>query len=220
MKLTLFLFVIALVAFTFALLKRAIATHQSERRARRPRIGNINRTFFRQHMRKVYLMPLLVERFAAWLGLSREPSGGIQFANVGEGTHEKGHKTYLADAATTSRYLIYEQGSTADNCKLALGTNEPLGVSDDQPLTNYLDEGIAIKLFGATVGTTRMISDGTVTNGSRVALLKDGTGRVTVPGGGAGNFRVVGKAIIPSDANITAGEPIEVIPFQPVLTAY
>jgi len=219
MKLSLFIF-IALVAVALVQIVWAFAKSKNTTLARRPKIGNINRAFFRRHMRKVYLAPLLVERFAAWLGFVREPVGSVQFANVGEGTHQHGIKSYIADAATNSRYLVYEQGSTADNVIVASGVNEPLGVSDDMADAAVLDVAIGIKLLGAGIGTTRMISDGTVTNGKRVAVLKDGTGRVTVPGNGAGNFWVVGKAVIPTDANIAAGDPFEVIPFQPVLTTY
>ncbi len=219
MKLSLFIFV-ALVAVALAQIVWAFVKSKNTSPVRRAKIGNINRTFFRRHMRKVYLAPLFVEKFAAWLGIVREPVGTVQFANSGEGTHQHGIKSYVPDAATAARYLIYEQGSTADNCVVAAGVNEPLGPSDDLADSAALDLAIAIKLLGATVGTTRMVSDGTVTNGKRVAVLKDGTGRVTVPAGGAGNFWVVGKAVIPTDANIAAGDPFEVIPFQPVLTAY
>ena len=144
----------------------------------------------------------------------------VQFANTGEGVHEHGIKSYTADAATATRYLVYEQGSTADNCVVASGTNEPLGPSDDLADTNALDVQIGIKLLGAYKGTTRMISDGTVTNGKRVAVLKDGTGRVTCPAPSAGTFWVVGKAVIPTDANIVAGDTFEVIPFPPLSVAY
>ena len=164
--------------------------------------------------RFLILLPLLFGRY-------RQPlAGGVQFANSGEGTHREGIKSYTPDAATTARYLCYEQGSTADNCRLAAGVNEPLGFSDDLADANALDLQIAIKLISAFTGTTRGISDGTVTNGVRVCVSKDGTGRLTVPGSGAGTFWVVGKAIIPTDANIAAGDAFEVIPLGPQQVTY
>ncbi len=219
MKLNLFILV-AFIAVALALIVWAFAKSQNTNPHRRQKIGNINRSFFRRHMRKVYLAPLFVEKFAAWLGLVREPVGSVQFANVGEGVHEHGIKSYIPDAATASRYYLYQVGSTADNVAVAAGTNEPLGPSDDLADSAALDLAIGIKLLGAYKGTTRMISDGTVTNGARVCASKANPGQITVPGGGAGTFWVVGKAIVPTDANIAAGDPVEVIPFQPVQVAY
>ena len=171
MKLNLFILV-AFIAVALALIVWAFAKSQNTNPHRRQKIGNINRAFFRRHMRKVYLAPLFVEKFAAWLGLVREPVGSVQFANVGEGVHEHGIKSYIPDAATASRYYLYQVGSTADNVAVAAGTNEPLGPSDDLADSAALDLAIGIKLLGAYKGTTRMISDGTVTNGARVCASK------------------------------------------------
>ena len=217
--------IVALVAAVVALCAWASAKIQNAP-TRRPKIGNANRKFFRRHVRKVWLAPLFIERFFAWLGFVPTPrgtvqlTGNIQFANSGEGTHEHGIKSYIPDAATNSRYLLYQVGSTADNVAVAAGVNEPLGPSDDLADSSVLDVAIAIKLLGAFKGTTRMISDGTVTNGARVCASKANPGQITVPGVGAGNFWVVGKAVVPTDSNIAAGDAVEVIPFQPVLTAY
>ena len=82
MKLSLFIFV-ALVAVALAQIVWAFVKSKNTSPVRRAKIGNINRTFFRRHMRKVYLAPLFVEKFAAWLGIVREPVGTVQFANSG-----------------------------------------------------------------------------------------------------------------------------------------
>lgn len=170
-----------------------------------------------RRMRRMFqLLPLL---FTGWGRAMR--TGDRCFANIGEGTHEHGLKSYIPDAGTNSRYLLYEIGSVADNCRVAAGVNEPLGPSDDQADANNLDLPIAIKLLGAVKGTLRMTTDGTCVNGGRVAVKLDGSGYVTdITAAAAGHtYWVVGKAIIPTDAVVVAGDPIEVVPFTPYTVA-
>ncbi len=174
-----------------------------------------------QLWRKRHLIPLLWHRTFN----IQHPTSNIQFCNVGEGTHEHGRKSYLPVAATTVRYLFYEQGATTnDYCQLAQGVNEPLGPSDDLADANALDVAISLKLLGAFVGTTRAVSDGTVTNGARICVAADGTGRATVPQAGAGNRWLVGKAVVPGDDDaggpVAAGDTFEFIPCFPVQKTY
>jgi hypothetical protein len=142
------------------------------------------------------------------------------FANIGEGSHGYGVKSYIPDAGTAARYLFYEPGGTADNCVVAAGANEPLGVSEDLADAANLDVPIAVHLLGAIRGTCRAVSDGSVTNGKRIAVKKDGSGKATVPAAGAGSFWVVGKALIPTDAVVGNGDAFEFVPFQPVQVTY
>lgn len=179
--------------------------------------------------RQACLLPLLIGKIFGetpkTAGGTPALPGGVQFANAGEGTHEHGKKSYLPVAATTVRYLFYEQGATTnDYCQLAQGTNEPLGPSDDLADTNALDVPIPVKLLGAFTGTTRAVSDGTVTNNTRICVSKDGTGRATCPLSGAGAYWVVGKAIVPTDddggGTVVAGDNFEFIPCFPVQKTY
>ncbi len=201
------LIIIVILAVAVALFAWAAVTNQN--------------ASLRKYLARVWLKHHLISL------LFRQPDsfGGTQFCNVGTGTHEKGHKSYIADAATAARYLFYEQGVTSnDYCKLALGVNEPFGPSDDLADANALDIPIAIKLLGAFHGTTRAISDGSVTNNTRIAVSKDGTGRAICPAGGAGNYWVVGKAIVPSDNDaggpVAANDDFEFVPCFPVKVAY
>jgi hypothetical protein len=220
------LIIVTLVAFVVALFAWAAAKFtKATKPVRRQVIGNINRKFFRRHISRVYLAPLLFERMLHLMGFTRAPLGAVQFCNTGEGTHGDGIKSYLPDAATTLRYLFYEQGvTTKDYCKLALGVNEPLGHSDDLADANALDLAIAIKLLGCVKGTQRAVSDGTVTNNTRICVATDGTGRATCPAGGAGTFWIVGKAIVPTDNDaggpVAAGDTFEFVPCFPVSKAY
>ena len=163
-------------------------------------------TLRRKFKRTLQLLPLV---FGHWDRVMR--TGDRCFANIGEGTHEDGIKSYIPDAGTNSRYLMYKIGSTADNCALTGAGDIPLGSSDDQADANNLDLPIAIKLFGAVKGTTRIITDGTLVNGSKVTTGANGQGTAAVT-----TNLVVGVAIIPSDTVVVAGDPVEMIPCLPL----
>ncbi len=152
----------------------------------------------------------MVERLKWWFGFSRAPRGGVQFANIGEGTFEHGLKSYIPDSGTASRYLMYKIGSTADNCVVCGAGDTPLGSSDDLADANNLDLPITIKLFGSIHGTTRVVTDGTVANGNYVKCAANG--QVTVANNGD---VVIGKAIFGSDTSANAGDTITVVPILP-----
>ena len=195
MKMNLLFLIVALLAVVVALFAWAVTASQNASRAKWLR-------------RKLALLPIMFRQ--------PESFGGVQFANIGEGTHEHGRKTYIPAAATSYRYLFYEVGADADHCVIAAGTNEPIGSSDDMAEASVLDEGITIILHPSAKGTHRATCDGTPTNLGRIALLKDGTGRVALLSGmGTGTFWVVGRAIVPTDAVIAANDAVEFVPFTP-----
>jgi len=151
------------------------------------------------------------------------PPGCAQFCNIGEGSTESGQITYVPDAATTRRYLLYKRGTgvnasaTRSVTLTTAAADYPLGSSDDQADLAWISQGIAIKLFGAIRGTTRVISDGTIVDGSWVGPSGVTNGYATVAT--TGNC-TIGKAIVPPDAIIAAGDPVEIIPVLPTKYAY
>jgi hypothetical protein len=210
MKIT--LLVLALIALASLFVAWAYAAF---RNAKEPDIRPRRHKGTRRHWRAFYLAPLMIERLLWWFGFSREPRGGVQFANIGEGTIEHGVKSYIPDAGTTSRYLLYKIGSDADHCAVTGAGDTPLGSSDDLADANNLDLPIAIKLFGAVKGTTLVITDGTVANGNRVKA--GAAGKVTVAATADLSF---GIAIIPTDASSAAGDPIQIISCVPQKYAF
>jgi hypothetical protein len=184
----------ALLLFAWATAKSRNANCQTTRRQRRQRAW-----------RKLYLLPLMFNFLP-----DRRARGGIQFANIGEGTFAHGLKSYIPDGASTERYLLYKIGSDGDHCALCGLNDTPLGCSDDLADANNLDVPITIKLFGATEGTTRVVTDGTILNGSRVKC--GANGRATVAASTDVSF---GIAIITSDGSSAAGDPIQIIPQVP-----
>ena len=203
MKLTALFLVVALVAVVVAMFALAVASIQkANKKGGRPVIGNANRKFFRSHMRKVWLAPLLIERIAHLMGFQRTaPAGSVMFANIGEGTFESGVKTYIADAATGGRYLIYKIGTDADHVAIAGLNDVAIGVSNDQAV---LGDPIAIQLFGCKPGMLRVQTDGTIANGD---FMKSGAaGQATkATTGDAGIF---GKALFGTDTSNAAGDTI------------
>jgi hypothetical protein len=123
------------------------------------------------------------------------------FANIGEGTFEGGVKTYVADAATSGRYLIYKIGTDADHVAIAGLNDVAIGVSNDQAEAAM---PIAIQLFGCKPGMLRVQTDGTIANGD---YMKAGAaGQATkATTGDAGIF---GKALFGTDTSSAAGDAI------------
>jgi hypothetical protein len=216
--------IVALLAVVVALFAWAMAKVKNALRATgRQRSGTIiSKWRMLMLLLGVWLGNLLLRLRLRPLPESRSPLP--QFCNVGSGSHEHGKISMVSDTATTLRYLFYEQSGTSNECTPALGTNEPLGLSDDLADTNALDVPIAIKLLGGCVGTTRAISDGSVTNNTRICVAKDGTSRAICPAAAAGTFWVVGKAIVPSDNDaggpVVAGDDFEFIPCFPFQKTY
>lgn len=195
------LIVVALVAVVVALFAWAVTAFQKAS-PRKPVIGNANRKFFRSHLRKVFLAPLLIERFAAWLGFTRQPQNRVMFANIGEGSFETGTKTYVADAATASRYLCYKTGTDADHCAVCGAGDTPLGQSNDQAEAGL---PIAISLFGLKPGTLRVVTDGTIANGDHVKC-----GAAGVVTKASSTDRSFGIALIGTDASSASGDVITI----------
>jgi len=185
---------LALLLVAWVVAKFRNANHQSTRSQRR--LGA---------WRKLYLLPLLFNFLP-----DRRARGGVQFANIGEGTFEHGIKSYIPDAGTASRYLLYKIGSDADHCAVTGAGDTPLGSSDDLADANNLDLPIAIKLFGAVKGMTRVVTDGTVANGARVKA--GASGKVTAAATTDLSF---GIAVFGTDTSSANGDVITIIPCVP-----
>lgn len=202
MKIT--LLILALLALVMLVVAWAIT------KSRNANIQSIRSQRRLSPWRKLYLLPLLFNFLP-----DRRALGGIQFSNIGEGTFGDGIKSYIPDAATAARYLLYKIGSDSDHCAVCGAGDTPLGSSDDLADSANLDLPIAIKLFGAVKGTTRVITDGTVANGNRVKCAANG--QVTVAATADVSF---GIAIITSDGSSAAGDPIQIIPVLPQKYAF
>lgn len=155
-------------------------------------------------------LSLKLQLFGALLALAfkKPPIGELQFANIGEGTAGRGCKMYFGDAVTANRYLLYKIGSDADHVALAGAGDVPLGPSDDSVADVTVP--ISINVLGAVQGTVRIVTDGTLANGSYVTAGANGQGTLAVT-----TNVIIGKAIIGTDTSSAAGDVISMIPILP-----
>ena len=165
--------------------------------------GPVRAKGFRRHWRKLYLLPVGIHRLFGWMpGARFNPV--VQFANIGEGTYEDGRRSYLPDAVTASRYLIYKRGTDADHCARAGAGDDPLGSSNDQADDTAVP--ISIQLFGVARGTVRVVTDGSLSDGDYCKCAANG--KATKANTGDLAF---GRALIPTDSSKANGDVITVI---------
>lgn len=200
--------VIALIAMVASLVLPKLWAREEEHNPKPKRHKG-----FRRHWRKIYLLPIGLQRMRDMVFPPRHLGGyKVEFANIGEGTYSDGIKSYIPDAATASRYLLYKKGSDVDHCAITGLNDTPLGPSDDQADAVI---PIAIKLLGAVKGTVRVVTDGTVNDGDRVKC--GANGQVTQAATADVSF---GMAIIPTDCSKAAGDAISIIPAIPAKYAF
>jgi hypothetical protein len=162
-------------------------------------------------------------RIAACLGavaaLFRARPGRVHFANIGEGTHETGRKSYLVDSGSTSgtRYLLWKVGATSADYVAVCGLNDiPLGPSNDAYDSTNADVPIEIQLCGSATGTIRVTTDGTISNGNYVMTGANGQATLAI----TGQAGIFGRAIIGTDCTAAAGDIIEVVHTLPTKLAF
>lgn len=164
----------------------------------------------RRSWRKIYLMPLGVERLKWFIGGKRSRAI-VQFANIAEGTADRGLKSYIPDAAI-ARYNLVKQGSDDVHVAAsAANTDIPLGVTTDSADAANLDLPITVGVFGAVAGTQRVVLGGTVAAGDFLQSNGDGTAlklKTTT-----GSWYKIGRALMAG----VAGDTIEFAPCMPDL---
>lgn len=133
----------------------------------------------------------------------------IEFANVAEGTHCEGVKTYKTDAAFSSRFLLVKVGSDVDHIDVCGASDIPLGINTDSAAA--AEEEVAIALFGAAEGTRRVVASAAITLGDMVVAAA--SGKVKTLPGSAGTYYIIGRAIKAAAAD---GDVIEIAPTFPI----
>lgn len=91
----------------------------------------------------------------------KKPSGRVRLANIGEGSHGSGQKTFLNDAAISGRFQVVKRGSDdAHIAIVAAATDVPLGICKDESSSTGVPLNVAI--FGQTGSTNKVLLGGTV----------------------------------------------------------
>jgi hypothetical protein len=149
----------------------------------------------------------LVDWIKNAVGATRET---VEFANIAEGQSVTGMKAYIADAAIANRYSIVIFGSDQYHCAIgAANTEAPLGVATDSVATADLSVPINVAVFGACVGTQKVVLGGTVAAGDYLQSNGDGTAiklKTTT-----GTWYKIGRAL----AAGVSGDTIEFAPCLP-----
>ncbi|MGA2749122.1 MAG: hypothetical protein ABSG59_10125 [Verrucomicrobiota bacterium] len=143
---------------------------------------------------KLQLTHTLKKLLAAW-DRFRAPANAPALSNELGGLFDQGRETLQIDPSTvlpvSSKYLVYQRGSSQYYAAVAGGAGLPLGVSPDAPYQagDFLD----IERFGATRGTQLGYSAGTITIDDLVYAAASGlVGDLATAG--HGTFWVIGRA--------------------------
>jgi hypothetical protein len=143
-------------------------------------------------------IPLLINLLGAARGVKKKIAGAgrpVALANELGGLFDHGRETLQIDPAVTfpitSKYLIYERGSSQYYAKPTSGVNLPLGISPDAPymVGDFLD----VERFGATRGTQLGYSAGAVTIDHLVGSAAGGYVQ-DVTSAANGTYWVIGRA--------------------------
>jgi hypothetical protein len=127
---------------------------------------------------------------------SRRPKGAVALANELGGMFAHGRETLQIDPSVTfpvsSKYLVYERGSSLYYAKPSAGVNLPLGISPDAPyqIGDFLD----VERFGASEGTQLGYSAGAITIDHLVGSAAGGLVQ-DVTAAANGTYWVIGRAL-------------------------
>jgi hypothetical protein len=149
------------------------------------------------------LMQILRRMFSA-------PPALVALANVAEGTHEDG-KTYLADAAQTSRYLLVKQGTDATHVAACGASDDPLGIAEDEAAA--AEDPMCVQPLGSTKRTQKMVGAEAIAVGARVFTAA--SGKVQDLPTAQATYYLVGRALTACGGD---GQEFEVDACFPVAT--
>ena len=136
------------------------------------------------------------------------PKRRVEFANIGEG-QVGGKKSYLSDAAITTRYLVVKIGSDANHIALAGTADIALGVASDE--ASAAEELVNVLLLGSQDQTVKVIAAAAITAGDFVVTAASGQVR-TLPAT-TGTYYIIGRALNAAGAQ---GDTVEIDPSFPI----
>ncbi|NCC50907.1 MAG: hypothetical protein EOM20_06780 [Spartobacteria bacterium] len=135
-------------------------------------------------------------------------------ANIAEGDHADGAKSFYADAAITEKFGLVKIGTDVNHIA-ACGNDEVAdGIVLSELTATEITDGlpVAVKLLGAAPGTVLMVASEAIDPTSVDFVCTAASGRVKALPAGSGTYYIVGK---PITAASVAGDVIEVIPCVP-----
>jgi hypothetical protein len=138
----------------------------------------------------------------------------ISAANVAEGVHADGIKSYQVDAALTETFLLVKVGSDAGHVGVCGNDEIPDGIAQSEITAANIVEGlqIAVGLLGAAKGTQFVRASEAIDPTTVKYVCSAASGRVKALPTTSGTYYIVGKPISVATA---AGEILVIIPCVP-----
>lgn len=136
-----------------------------------------------------------LKRFLAGLTACIVAASRQTVALANEVWYENGRKTYSAEAAISTRYILVKHGTTAGTeVDICGATDSPIGIAEDEASA---DEYVSIAHLGITPGTLPMVASKAIDIGEKVYTTSGG--KVTdTPAAGA---TLVGTALSAATAD-------------------
>jgi len=161
----------------------------------------------------VFAVLLIAALLVTWAHGFLRRSKLFPAVNIGEGTH-KNAKSYYADAAVTTRYLMGKIGSDADHVAACGASDIPIGIiTDEVASADIATIPVAVELLGISNRTLLMVASEAITAGE--AIYTAASGKVQDLPAGAGTYYKVGHALTAAGAD---GDLIEVQHCAPIAT--
>lgn len=146
--------------------------------------------------------------FTSWVASRPRGRQLAPLANIGEGA-QPAVKTYLTDAAITTRYLLGKVGTDSAHVAVCGATDIPLGViADEAPAA---EEGVAVQLFGMHESCAMAVASAAIAADAFIVAAASGKVR-TLPGT-TGTYFIIGRALKAAAAD---GDIVEFVPCFPI----
>jgi hypothetical protein len=136
-----------------------------------------------------------------------------EFANINAGTSESGNKTYLTDAALTTRHLMVTVGSDGNHIAVTGVSSVPLGIVNDEAAA--AEELVNVQLLGAKAGTALVVAAEQLVVGD--LLVAGATGKVRKLPTANGTYHIIGRAVSPAAGDLSVFEAVLTFPVQRVV---
>lgn len=132
----------------------------------------------------------------------------IVTANIAASIYPCGKKTYLLDAAVSSKFLVGKAGTDEDHIAVCGASDVPKGIITDE---GAIGDPVNVELFGAGEDTGIGIASGTIAADDRLVPAASG-GVKTLPAT-SGTYWIIGRAI-KAAADTKPVEYVKCFPYQ------
>jgi hypothetical protein len=153
---------------------------------------------------------MIIALFAAIAGVFRFSGRRESMHNaLSDGTHETGRRTFVAEAAFTTRHLLCQKGTADSGIILNVANSLPWGVVQDEPA---IGDRASVALLGVTPGTLKVVGSKAIAIGAKCFTAAGGKVSDTHSSGA----RFIGRAVTACGGD---GDEFELAHCLPMLDA-